>query len=129
MLLGEAVISEDKLKFPDWGIKNSAVKTLKAELPMEFRVSKIMGEMNFLWLPIDDEAGPKSLRSFVEKNSIGLLSNYARAVLDPQSRKWLGYYSPRERVKASGLWNQDFVENGYAPSFLDIFERLVSSVA
>jgi hypothetical protein len=69
------------------------------------------------------------LRSFVEQNSISLLSNYERAALDPQSQKWLGYHSPRERVKNSGLWNQDYVENGYAPAFLDAFERLVSSVA
>jgi hypothetical protein len=130
LLLGEAVISKEQLKFPDWSMGNSAVKTvLQAELPLELRVSKIMGEMNLLWLPIDDEAGPKSLRSFVEQNSIGLLSNYERAALDAQSRKWLGHRSPRERVKNSGLWNQDYVENGYAPMFLDAFERLVSSVA
>jgi hypothetical protein len=130
LLLGEAIISKEKLKFPDWSIGNSAVKTvLQAELPLELRVSKIMVEMPFLWLPIDDDAGPKSLRSFVEQNSIGLLSNYERAALDSESQKWLGYHSPRERVKKSGLWNQDYVETGYAPTFLDAFERLVSVVA
>jgi hypothetical protein len=130
LLLGEAAIRKENLDFPNWGIGNSAVKTvLQAELPLELRVSKMIGEMNFLWLPIDDEPGPKSLRSFVEQNSIGLLSNYARAVLDPQSKKWLGNYSPRARVKNSGLRNQDYVENSYAPSFLDDFDRLVSSIA
>lgn len=132
LLLGEAVISKEnlKLKFPDWSKGNSALKSvLQAELPLELRVSKIVGEMNLLWLPIDDEAGPKSLRSFVEQNSIGLLSNYKRAPIDPPSQKWLGRNSPRQRVKESGLWNQDYVEKGYAPAFLDAFERLVSIVA
>lgn len=127
LLLGEAVIGKEQLNFPDWSVGNSAVTTvLRAELPLEIRVSKLIGDMNVLWLPIDDEAGPKSLRSFIEQNSIGLLSNYRRTVLDPQSPQWLGHYSGRERVRASGLWNQDYVENAYAPRFLDTLERLVS---
>jgi hypothetical protein len=130
LLLGEAIISKEKLRFPDWSAGNSAVKTVRqAELPLELRVSEIIGRMNFLWLPIEDEAGPKSLRSFIEQNSIGLLSNHNRAALDPQSRQWLGHYSPRDRVKNSGLWNQDHVESDYAPTFLDTLERVASSVA
>lgn len=129
-LLGEALISQERLNFPDWSIGNFAVTTVRqAELPLELRVSKIIGVMNVLWLPIDDEAGPNSLRSFIEQNAIGLLSNYQRAEFDRRSPQWLGRYSPREKVKNSGLWNQDYVENAYAPTFLEVFERLVSSAA
>ena len=130
LLLGEATIRKENLIFPNWSIGNFAKKSvLHDELPLELRVSKTIGEMSVLWLPIDDEPGPKSLRSFVEKNSIGLLSNYKRSAIDPPSREWLGHYSPRDRVSNSGMWNQDYIDAEYAPTFLDTFERLVSSLA
>jgi hypothetical protein len=80
--------------------------------------------MRLLWLRISDEANKMSLRSYIERNSIALLSNFNKSALDPASRDWLGHYSSEE-VTNSGLWNRDYVEKAYDPTFLDTFERLV----
>ena len=92
---------------------------------LEKAVSKVIGEMPFLWLAINDEAGPDSLRGYIERNSIALLSNYEKEPLDPPSQNWLGQFCDRERVKASGLWNQNHVDERYDPTFLNKLERLI----
>lgn len=82
--------------------------------------------MPFLWLSIDDDPGPTSLRGYVERNAIALLSNYNKVPLDPPSNGWLGLRCNRERVRASGLWNSNHVEEEYDPGFLDRLESLVA---
>ena len=99
-----------------------------SELSVEQEVSQIIGKMPFLWLPIDDEAGPKSKRADIERNSIALLSNYNRPQYDSQSAGWLGGWSVPERVKKSGLWNQRHIEAIYDPAFLDTLEALIDSM-
>ena len=84
--------------------------------------------MPFLWLEIDDEPGPDSLRGYIERNAIALLSNYGKEPLDPPSGEWLGRLCDRERVRNSGLWNQNHVEERYDPAFLDTLERLARNV-
>jgi hypothetical protein len=42
--------------------------------------------------------GMESLRGYVERNSIALLSNYQKPPLDPASPVWLGQRCDRERV-------------------------------
>jgi hypothetical protein len=69
------------------------------------RPSSSKGEMPFLWLSLEDQAGPESRRGYIERNSIALLSNYQKPPLDPPSLSWLGRYCERERVSSSGLWN------------------------
>ncbi|SDL31941.1 hypothetical protein SAMN04488026_107811 [Aliiruegeria lutimaris] len=81
--------------------------------------------MPFLWLEVNDEPGPDSLRGYIERNSIALLSNSGKAPLDPPSFDWLGRSCNRNRVRASGLWNQNHVEECYDPAFLDTLERLI----
>ena len=88
-------------------------------------VSEIIGNMRFLWLGIEDEPGPNSQRGYVERNSIALLSNHNKQPLDQPLKTWLGHYSDRERVRNSGLWNQNHVEETYDYTFLDTFDRLV----
>jgi hypothetical protein len=38
-----------------------------------------------LWLSVDDEPGPQSLRGCIERNAIALLSNYGKLPIDPPS--------------------------------------------
>jgi len=101
---------------------------MNGEIAMERQVSQFIGNMGFLWLAIEDEAGTESLRSYVERNSIALLSNYNKAAFDPPSQGWLGHYSDRERVRKSSLWNQDYVEKSCDVAFLGTLDRLVSEV-
>lgn len=42
------------------------------------------------------------------------------------SSGWLGHFCNRERVKKSGLWNQNHVEEAYNPGFLRRFETLTN---
>jgi hypothetical protein len=88
-------------------------------------VSGVIGAMPFLWLGIDDEAGPASLRGFIERNSIALLSNYKKEPIDAPSSDWLGRHCDRERVRSSGLWNSNHVDETYDPAFLGALERLI----
>lgn len=81
--------------------------------------------MPFLWLGIDGAPGPQSLRGYIERNAIALLSNYERAVLDPPSQGWLGHLCDRERVRASGLWNSRHVDERHDPAFLGTLEMLI----
>ena len=84
--------------------------------------------MPFLWLAVEDEPGPQSLRGYIERNAIALLSNYSRRTLDPPSETWLGRRCNRERVRNSGLWNSNHVDETFDPGFLVCFERLVQGI-
>ena len=82
--------------------------------------------MPFLWLAIDDPAGPDSERGYIERNAIALLSNFQRPALDSPTPTWLGIHCASERVRDSGIWNSNHVAEGYDDAFLDRFDQLVS---
>ena len=88
-----------------------------------------VGRLPFLWLPIDDEPGPESARGFIERNAIALLSNHGKAPLDPPSARWLGHACNREKVRRSGLWNSNHVEEACDPRFLKLMADLVANMA
>ena len=113
-------------EYPTWGKGSSAPRDVRqSEHPLEQAVSKVIGEMPFLWLAVNDDPGPASLRGYIERNSIALLSNSDKESLDPPSRYWRGHFCNRERVRNSGLWNQNHVDERYDPEFLDTLERLI----
>ena len=97
----------------------------EAEADFEALVSEYIGQMPFLWLNVSD--GPGSSRGLVERNAIALLSGYSRPTTDGPSAEWLGQYSDRERVRLSGLWNNNHVDETYNPSFLDEMESWFNS--
>lgn len=126
LIVGTALIQRGGHECDTWGNRNSAPRDVRErELALECAVSKVIRAMPFLWLGIEDEAGPQSLRRYVERNAIGLLSNYQRPLLDPPSETWLGHSCNRERVRNSGLWNSNHVDEGYDPAFLGCLHRLV----
>lgn len=98
----------------------------RAEAALEARVSHYIRTMPFLWLDVRDERGPRSERGKIERNAIALLSGYREPAVDPPSAGWLGHSSDRCRVRCSGLWNNNHVDEDYAPSFLDAMERRIS---
>ena len=128
-LLGTALIYRDGHNYPTWGRGSKASKDIRmAETPLEGIVSEVIGAMPFLWLEIDDEPGPTSMRGYIERNSIALLSNYGKEHIDPPSNRWLGFFSGSDRIKSSGLWNRDHVNIQYDPTFLDEMGRLVARI-
>lgn len=126
LITGAALMERDDLACSSWGKGNNAPREVKlGERPLEQKVSAVTGAMPFLWLTVDDEPGPDSLRGYIERNAIALLSNYGRESIDPPSPRWLGCYSDRERVRLSGLWNSNHVDDDYDPAFLDTLQRLI----
>jgi hypothetical protein len=100
----------------------------KHEAALEQAVSLYIGQMPFVFLAVDDEPGPSSARAFIEKNSVALLSNYARAVVDAPSANWLGRRCGREKVRQSGLWNVNHVDAAYDPSFMDTMKSFMEEM-
>jgi hypothetical protein len=97
LIVGAALIRRDQLNFPTWGDGSTAPREVRlGEHDLECEVSKVIGRMPFLWVPIADDPGPESLRGIIERNSIALLSNYDTFSLDPPSPGWLGHYCDRE---------------------------------
>jgi len=106
-----------------FGVDRARVKSAEADL--EIQVSRYIGDMPFLWLDVGDEPGPASQRGLIERNTIALLSGHTERAPDPPTTGWLGYCSDRERVRRSGLWNNNHVDEDYDSSFLDVFARRI----
>ena len=140
LLIGVALARREGTALPSsWGIgsdRGAASKRLKvdreaiksSEVGLEASVSEYIGGMPFLWLDIGDEPGPTSERGMIERNAIGLLSAAVSSTPDPASAGWLGQFSDRPRVRRSGLWNNNHVDEVYSPSFLDALEEYVTQM-
>ena len=100
----------------------------ESEADLERRVSDYIGRMPLLWLRVPD-AGERgsARRRRIERQAIALLSGYALPALDPPSANWLGHHSDRERIRESGLWNSNHVDEPYDPAFLDEMEGLIAA--
>lgn len=124
--VGRALIARGDLTCPTWTHAHATPEEREAERPAECRVSEHIRPMPFLWLSVPGAPGPGCPRSYIERNSIALLSNKGEEKkMDPPSEKWLGNHSPHPAIRGSGLWNVNHVDEDYDPSFLDTFERLV----
>lgn len=130
LLMGTSLIGMNEINCPTWGRGSHAPREVRAiERDMERAVSTVIGTMPFLWLAIGDDPGPLSLRGYIERNAIALLSSFARPPLDPPSGRWLGHRCNRERVRASGLWNSNHVDERHDPAFLLMLDGLIDQVA
>jgi len=129
LIVGTALIGRDRLECSTWDVGNSVAQEIRAlELQIEQAVSEVIRSMPFLYVAIEDEPGPDSMRGRIERNSIALLSNFGKSPLDPPSPRWLGIHCDRDRVKTSGLWNQNHVDENYDPAFLDDLEQLAENM-
>ena len=136
-LVGRALARRDDFPLPPtWkhgtddrrnrsGTTSKVVSVSEAEL--ERRVSAHIRQMPFLWLSVLDAPGRASARGRIERSAIALLSCYASTALDPPSANWLGNHSDREKIRESGLWNSDHVDERYEPEFLDEMEDLIAA--
>lgn len=139
LLVGIALAKRINIQLPEsWGVAGSvgeAVRRLnvdrvtinEAEAGIETSVSEYIVRMPFLWLHLNDAPGPDSKRGLIERNAIALLSGYRCSAADGPSAKWLGHHSDRERVRLSGLWNNNHVDETYDPWFLDVMESWIDA--
>jgi hypothetical protein len=129
--VGTALIDRDgwpRAVAGNWGVGGSAGKPVRErERPLEQAVSQHIRSMPFLWIGVEDEPGPASLRGYIERNAIALLSNYnfQDTPIDPPSDTWLGYWATNDYVQRSGLWNVNHVAKTYDPGFLDILPEQI----
>ncbi|AZQ66937.1 hypothetical protein EF888_07160 [Silicimonas algicola] len=128
LLVGEALLNRDaSLSVDSWGQGSSASGELRAkEREHEMKVSEYLGGMTLLFVDVPDDPGRESGRGILERNSIALLSSYVEPTSDQPSSHWLGHRSGRERVRRSGLWNNNHVDEAYDPGFLDVFEEMIA---
>ncbi|TFG75469.1 MAG: peroxide stress protein YaaA [Thermodesulfobacteriales bacterium] len=127
-LVGEAILNKNNLNkyYTTWGVDESTDTNLKEkEHPLELAVSHHVGEMYFTWVQIEDEPSKNSLRKTIEQNAIALLSNTDKLPINPQSKFWLGNWSPNEDVTKSGLWNSNHTKERYSPNFIDKLNNIL----
>ena len=126
-LVGEAMMARTpSVGVASWGEKDRRSEdTLDSERRLEQLVSRRIGQMSVVFLPVEDVAGPDSLRGFIKRNSVALLSGFVEGWIDPPSPHWLGNHSTNERVRCSGLWNRNYVDGTVDPKFLDVLQDLV----
>ena len=141
LLIGIALAQRTGIPLPSsWGVGRSRGEAARrlglnapgindAEASLEMLVSRYIGEMPFLWLEVSDSPGPDSSRGFIERNAIALLSGYNSPQVDGPSPDWLGWDSDRERVRSSGLWNNNHVDQTWDPGFLDEMESWTEAMA
>lgn len=125
LIVGNSLIHRDDLLCESWGDQSATREIRKAEREIEMKVSATIGKMPFLWVDVDDDTGPESDRGVIERGSIALVSNWNKDPIDAPSSSWLGHFSCRVRVRRSGLWNNNHVDESYTPGFLDVLERHV----
>jgi hypothetical protein len=129
--VGMALRRRDGLELPYWGKGSTKPEDLRAspaavlaEAEHEQRVSKVIGDMTILWVSVDDEPGPGSLRSYIERNAIAMLSN-RRSPIEAGSGEWLGNHSAREEIRSCRLWNLNHISEEYDSAFLDGLDRAI----
>ena len=106
------------------GIATSEVRA--GERALEMRVSQYIKGLPFVFVAAGDRPGSASVRGVIERNTIALLSNFGRPILDAASGNWLGRHSSRERVRESGLWNNNHVDEAYDPQYLEILQEAIA---
>ncbi len=137
LVVGVALAKRDKVPLPrSWGVGGSVKEAARrlnvdtaaiyeAEVGVEASVSAYIGRMPLLWLNVSAAPGPDSARGFIERNAIALLSGYDRSSGDSASNNWLGQYSDRTKIRESGLWNNNHVDETYDPDFLKVMESSI----
>ena len=130
LLVGNALIMRDELDYPRWGSYSKVTRQIRqTEEPLEKVVSKVVGNMQCIWLAVNDARGPGNLRGYIMRNAVALLSNCYKKRVDLPSENWLGHSSKFEEVRKSGLWNCKYVDDIYDPGFLQVLKRLVRDQA
>jgi hypothetical protein len=121
---------DDDLAPATWASGSSAPRDVRTqEAAWEARVSQVIGAMSVLWVAVPDEPGPHSLRGYLERNCIALLSNHDRDPIDPPSPHWLGHYARAPQIRSSGLWNVNHTTDTPDTEFLDVLAATISRTA
>lgn len=138
-LVGEAMINQRQFHSTTWGIGSSPSQAAKKtgiakadvtadEKEIEHAVSSYIRSLPFLWVRVEDDPGPSSDRGYLERNAIALCSAIGNGNADAASKQWLGNSSSSQKVRSSGLWNANHVEEQYDSEFLSKLSEYVSQM-
>ena len=72
LIVGTALNADAAETCLTWGDKTAGRDVRAGETALEEHVTRIIGRMPFLWLVIDNEPGPTSMRGYIERNAIAL---------------------------------------------------------
>lgn len=128
--VGSALINRDRMpasSLEAWVSPRRRPEWSAAEADIEHKVSNHIGRMPFLWLAVPASTDGASQRGYIERNSIGLLSNQL-GPQEPPSTTWLGHHATSSKVRGSGLWNVNHVEEDYEPEFLTLMRGLMERI-
>ena len=70
LLVGKSLIERDGVSCPSWELGKSKPRKASernAEEALERKVSSVIGSMPFLWLAVEDDPGPRSIRGYIER--------------------------------------------------------------
>jgi hypothetical protein len=124
--VGRAIIERDGLqqRYPDWGKGQSASKDITIlEAPLESQVSRYIGNLRVLFIPVLDVAGTGSMRATIERQFISMFTENMCAI-EESSLTWLGRFSAKPSVRDSGLWNVRDVGAEYDLRFMPLLDGL-----
>ena len=122
--VGGALIARDGIELATWGVGASAGREVRAtEREHEERVTRYLADLLVTYVPVLDDPGPNSMRGFVERNAIGMLSD--RRLGSAATAGWLGRHAPAKAVRESGLWNVRHIGDPVDDEFMEALERLV----
>ena len=124
--VGTALIRREHLPaglLDSWASSRPDAEWARAEDQLEQEVSFQIGAMPFLWLAVPTRPDGSSSRSYIERNSIALLS-CATGSPDTPAPGWLGHHASSQNFRRSGLWNSNHVDEPYQPQFLDLLASL-----
>ena len=128
-LVGDAIGQRNPELMPEswWQKEPVSPEMQELEYLHEIRVSEYLADMTLLFVYVPDASGADSMET-VESDAIALLSGYRKSSPDEPSSDWLGRHSTREKVRHSGLWNNNHVDKNCAPDFLNRFEKLTKAM-
>jgi hypothetical protein len=114
-----------QLSYPHWGKGQSASREIaESERAIEAQVSKYIGNLRVLFIPVHDSAGVNSMRATIERQFIALFTENL-CPLEDSSPNWLGRFSDRAAIRDSGLWNVRDVGSQHDPKFISLFDVLL----
>ena len=124
--VGRAMIERDGAHnaYPNWGRGQSASKEItEREVPLEIEVSKYIGDLRVLFVPVIDTAGTGSMRATIERQFISMFTENLCAI-EEGSAVWLGRFSDKASIRDSGLWNVRDVGSEYDLKFVPLLDGL-----
>ena len=121
--VGSAIIKKESISCETWGKGKIAPSNAKSmEKDVELLVSDYIGKLGVIVIDADGYPSSTSIRAFLEKNSISLLSA-CNSSFNFATISWLGNYSIKEEIRRSCLWNVNHINAHFDNTFLNSLQQ------